>query len=81
MRWVAAAPASLDWACWDDDCVLFHRPSGKTHFINAPTAQLLRVLQSSPLTFDEICAQVHLDAADTRELLSRLDELGLVQET
>jgi PqqD family protein of HPr-rel-A system len=81
MRWVAAAPASLDWACWGDDCVLFHQPSGKTHFINAPTAQLLRALQASPLTLDEICARVELDEADAHELLWRLDELGLVQET
>jgi PqqD family protein of HPr-rel-A system len=85
--WQAADPASLDWASWDDGQALFHIPSGKTHFVNVQTVQLLDTLRV-PRNLDEIIALLWSDVppedidalrAETFDLLLRLAELGLVR--
>lgn len=75
------------WAQWDDDFIAFHRPSGRTHLLNAASEVLLtRILLESKTTTaivreltsddhgaleDELVAEIHV-------LLIHLEELGLV---
>lgn len=86
-RFVSVPPADLVCARWDDQCVLFHRSSGRTHFVNESTLMLLdRVLREprdiasateelarlSNLPLDErVRSHVH-------ELMLRLDDIGLL---
>lgn len=76
------------WADWDDLAVLFHRPSGKTHFVNAATAFLLEQFSDAPLTV-EAAARALADAqgrgvddelgASVADTVQRLLELGLIE--
>ncbi len=50
--WLRAEGAQCLWADWDDLAVLYHRPSGKTHFINAATAFLLEQFNAAPAPLD-----------------------------
>jgi PqqD family protein of HPr-rel-A system len=78
----------LDWALWDDGQALFHIPSGKTHFVNADTVQLLNDILRVPRNLDEIVSQMWSDVPpaeleehrdEALDLLLRLAELGLVR--
>jgi PqqD family protein of HPr-rel-A system len=86
-RWIAADPASLLWAEWDGQYVLFHRPAGRTHVVNDATWLLLSEVLREPHDL----ATTTLDFARARELpldedlrtyvaglLLHLEELGLV---
>jgi PqqD family protein of HPr-rel-A system len=88
LRWKVTAPTLLCWTQFGDKWAVYHRPSGKTHFINAATARLLRELLLCPLTVDEILPALLAAASPTEqeeilgttgELLLRLEELGLVE--
>jgi PqqD family protein of HPr-rel-A system len=87
LRWQAAALADLCWAQFGDQWAVYHRPSGKTHFVNAATARLLRELLTRPHTVNEVLPELLAAASPTEhaeirvtagELLLRLEELGLV---
>jgi PqqD family protein of HPr-rel-A system len=87
-RWRAADPETLDWVSWNGEFVLFHRRSGKTHFVNGATASLLRDILREPCDLDAIVARLAPGAsgdeyaeirAATLEQLWRLEELGLVE--
>jgi PqqD family protein of HPr-rel-A system len=88
LRWRSVAPDTLDWVEWDGEFVVFHEPSGKTHFLNAATARLLRELLGEPQYIGQVVAALSAgqDEADqqtiretTEEMLLRLEDLGLVQ--
>lgn len=75
-------------AQWDEQVVVFHRPSGLTHFINASTSQLLADLSASPCDTDSLVDRFVADpntqaSPDVRDqiltLLFRLEELGLIE--
>lgn len=71
-RWKAAPAEHYSWATWPDGEVLYHRPSGKTHFLNASGADLLRQLLAAP--------GQSFEADDAlRGLLLRMESLGLVE--
>lgn len=85
--WRCADPAHCIWADWDDLGVIYHRASGKTHFINAATAFLLEELAARPLTVDaaaQALAAAQESAlsdefrAEVEGTLLRLEELGLI---
>jgi PqqD family protein of HPr-rel-A system len=87
-RYRAAPTESCLWADCQGDWVLFHRPSGKTHFLNAGTALLLREVLRTPLHAGAAAAELarlqggSLDArfqSHVADLLRRLEELGLVE--
>ncbi len=86
-RWKSADAVDCLWAGWDGNFVLFHRPSGRTHFVNAATALLLQRVLASPR--DAASASLELTAAQhaghspeflrhVEDLLVRLEDLGLV---
>ncbi|MEZ5532039.1 MAG: HPr-rel-A system PqqD family peptide chaperone [Steroidobacteraceae bacterium] len=87
MCWRAESAQCL-WTDWDDLAVLYHRPSGKTHFINAPTAFLLEQFSAAPSTLDAVAralaeAQGRAIDDELREgvagMAQRLEELGLIE--
>jgi PqqD family protein of HPr-rel-A system len=74
------------WAEFGVDVVVYHRPSGKTHFLNAATALLLKdvlVQPKSSLEAAEELADLQASAADSnflvavRASLEHLEHLGL----
>ena len=87
-RWFAAAVSDLLWVESGDEFILFHRPSGKTHFVNRAAFllldQVLREPRDLARAIDELAlaqdAPVIDDfAQDVAALIGRLDELGLVE--
>ena len=89
MLWRASKTDDLVWAAYEDDeHVVFHRPSGKTHFVNAVTATLLKVVLSSPTSASAAVQQladaqgVAVEgefAAAVNKSLHHLEYLGLVE--
>jgi PqqD family protein of HPr-rel-A system len=88
LRWRAAPPEHLTWAEFSGDFLVYHRPSGKTHLVNATAASLLQQVLVEPLSLEEATGRLAqaLDApADAEllthvaDLLARLDEIGLVE--
>jgi PqqD family protein of HPr-rel-A system len=88
--WKVVAQSQLCWAEWGDS-VLYHRPSGKTHFLNTASTLLLSRLLLEPKTLDAITEAIaplradpdpteHADLQDyVEDLLLRFEELGLVE--
>lgn len=87
-RWRVVDPDCFAWADWPDQHVLYHRPSGMTHFLNASSALLLREVLVEPQGAPEaaeVLASI-LGAECTGELIEsvatslfRFEELGLVE--
>jgi PqqD family protein of HPr-rel-A system len=87
--WLASKSDDLIWAAYEeDDPIVFHRPSGKTHLLNVATALLLKRVLTSPLSTMEAVRRlaelqgVALDdefESAVTESLHRLDHLGLVE--
>lgn len=88
VHWRAVPGVELHFAQWGEDVVLFHAPSGLTHFVNVATAILLREVLAGPRSLDAAArdlaaaenAQVdeHF-VAQVAELIQRLEALGLVK--
>lgn len=73
------------WADWGEDCVLYHRRSGQTHFLNRSSATLLQRVLLEPVGV-EAASRALDEAQATPELLNhltgvllRFEELGLVE--
>jgi PqqD family protein of HPr-rel-A system len=87
-RWVAAPAADLRWCSWDGACAVYHRPSGKTHFVNDATRRLLEDVLAMPLPAADVAGKLAREQGveDTEEfrahvwgLLVRLEELALIE--
>ena len=87
-RWRARSSDEIVWACFDEDYVAFHRPSGKTHFLNSASYRLICEILIEPRDFDAIIGEFISDefngdlaayAAQMRTMLDHLDNLGLVE--
>jgi PqqD family protein of HPr-rel-A system len=87
-RWVAADPDDLTWVHWPDGAAVFHRPSGKTHFLNPASVLLLDQLARRSLTSREAglwLAQHQRAQADAgylvqvQSILFRFGQLGLAK--
>ena len=80
---------TLVWRVWDPgECVAYHCVAGETHLLNAVTAAVLRVLERSTLSLDELCDTIAGefgvdDPAEYRaslaQLLTHLDALGMIR--
>lgn len=85
-RWRAAGHEAVRWERLGDDYVAYHRPSGKTHFLNGASRVLLCEILTEPKPLAQIGREFAAGAEDlpgdfTAELLamlSRFEQLGLV---
>jgi PqqD family protein of HPr-rel-A system len=85
--WRARPADEVVWLALDADYVLYHRGSGKTHFLNAASKHLLRDVLTAPKTAAEaaealarhegVAAEPALLAVVTKTL-EQLDHLGLI---
>ncbi|NLD69005.1 MAG: HPr-rel-A system PqqD family peptide chaperone [Limnobacter sp.] len=89
MRWRSAPDDEFLWAEWDREFVVFHRPSGQTHFVNAASAALLREILLEPMDALDASRALAAQSPDATDpdadfaryvfgLLVRFEELGLV---
>ncbi len=88
-RWHVPPDAELHWRSWDEqEHLVYHAQSGDTHYLNPVAAEVLRYLQGSSATADELTRQlagtigVEADNAlldQIEQLLGQLDELGLIE--
>ena len=76
------------WVSFDDDFVVYHRPSGKTHFLNEASKILLTELLADakdlPSILDAFAvedSEEHSEeyAHQMKGMLARLEDLGLIQ--
>lgn len=89
-HWRAAPVGDIRWVEWDGDYIAFHRPSGKTHLLNATSELLLTHILGEPRTIAEIIdalgdppdgIQEAEYVGDMLVLLDRFEQLGLVERT
>jgi len=85
-RWQAADSRAIAWLDYGDDFVAYHRPSGKTHFLNAAGYLLLADVLRHPRSLHEIIEALVGDSAgktppidELEATLERFRELGLVE--
>lgn len=93
-RWRACEPGAIVWVCWDDDFVAYHRPSGKTHFLNTSSHYLLSDLLLEPRDAEAVRRAFEAPAANTdgntdddsddlqrevESLLDHFEQLGLIE--
>jgi PqqD family protein of HPr-rel-A system len=80
----------LLWVHFDDGAAVYHRPSGKTHFLNLPAVRLLeRLCAGAMATHDAIAtigngagrASASEDALEVAQILAHLEHLGLIRRT
>jgi PqqD family protein of HPr-rel-A system len=86
--WQGPDADAISWAQWGDDFVAYHRPSGRTHFLNTASHYLIAELLASPADIDAIASafapptasddrQAHLE--EISAMLEWLDQLGLIR--
>ena len=82
--------ADCVWANYDNDYVIFHRPSGKTHFLNSAGYRLLTEILERPAVTASIAASLAgtsaeetgpLNVDEVHEMLVRFEYLGLVDRS
>ena len=87
-KWVTGRSDHNLWYDCEDAVVLYHRPSGRTHFLNASSKTLLTEILASPRDLASIVAELGLhettvsdDSAheEVAGLLIRFEHLGLVE--
>lgn len=85
--WRASPVDDTAWVQFDDEYVAYHRPSGKTHFLNAATHRLLTDLLVEPARLATVAAAFAAGSSaspvgdvekELRATLSHLESLGLV---
>ncbi len=91
-EWCAVDPESMVWADWGRDQVVYHRPSGRTHFLNDVSRRLIldvlppagepgrdagSVAAALDLPDDDLDAAAIVE--EIRDLLMHLEALGLVE--
>lgn len=88
VRWRSAAPGDTAWVGWGHDHIAYHRPSGKTHFLNASSKRLITELLCEPTDLASIVEAFGVVEGDSEwqaqtdemhSMLDRLEQLGLVE--
>lgn len=80
-RWRAAPAEHVVWTSWDDDYVAYHRPSGKTHFLNASSHYLLTELLREPRDVQAVAdAFGDSSLAEVAAMLEHFEHLGLIED-
>jgi PqqD family protein of HPr-rel-A system len=76
------------WKQWDDGTVVFNALSGSTHLLNPTAAIVLKALEEKPANATDLAqylaSKIQVDSdqeliAHVENLLSNLDELGLIE--
>lgn len=89
VKWCATAPDDIVWTGWNDEWVAFHRPSGRTHFLNAASKRLISEILLEPLDLPGILDefgrvqdrnQQQLQSEEMFSMLERFDHLGLIDK-
>ena len=87
LRWRSCSQGSLVWRTWGAESVVYHRPSGKTHFVNESSRWLMTDVLREPKSVEDIVAVFAPAGADPDSnelhaevgaLLARLEYLGLI---
>jgi PqqD family protein of HPr-rel-A system len=87
--WISNA-ADCVWANYHDSYVVFHRPSGKTHFLNAAGYRLLTEILDRPGGTASVAAELtvagaeepsRLNVDEVHAMLVRFEYLGLVDRS
>ncbi|MEX2216151.1 MAG: HPr-rel-A system PqqD family peptide chaperone [Phycisphaeraceae bacterium] len=87
-KWTVRPQADLRWRCWDGEYVVFHPPSGDTHFLNPIAGEVLRylehraggVVELSHHLSDTFELPADEDLANqVRHCLAQFRELGLIE--
>jgi PqqD family protein of HPr-rel-A system len=76
-KWRVPEDWQLEWRQWGSLHVVFNPASGDTHLLNAASASVLRSLERNASTVEALEARTP-DSSDVSELVSELDELGLI---
>lgn len=56
--WLANRFSSLCIEEWDGEFTVFQPASGKTHFLNEMGLKILKLLEQSPATLQDLCQQL-----------------------
>jgi PqqD family protein of HPr-rel-A system len=87
-KWGVISPDDIIWTGTGDDWIAYHRPSGKTHFLNAASRLLITDLLAEPAGLPELLEAFGIPAgrddatsevAVMRSLLDRLVDTGLIE--
>ena len=88
-RWRAVSPGQIAWARWNDQFAVYHRPSGKTHFLNAASVLLIEHILLEPGDVETAARMLsqhtegaYCDAAYVRHVadtIRRLEQIGLLE--
>ncbi len=90
IKWRSRSSAEIDWFDVPPDFIAFHRPSGKTHFLNAASKVLLTELLTLPRDIGEILEvfpsdedddEAHRHIIGMQKLLAHLEALGLIERS
>lgn len=74
--------------CWEGDYVVYNPLSGNTHFLDIMSGEVLKAIVGGRNTLPQLCAHMaefldvandDLTAESVREILTALDELGLIE--
>ena len=85
---VSCPKDDIVWVSFGEDFVVFHRPSGKTHFLNEASKFLLTELLLDARDFPSILEAFASDDSEDhseeyvrqmKSMLARLEDLGLVR--
>lgn len=80
--WRVIDAGQLRFRFWDDECVVYHVPSGDTHLLDRASGEALKLLEEHPSGTAELARRVaqRLELPDDELLAARigrvLEELG-----
>ena len=87
--WHSVSSHLILWAELDADFAAYHRPSGRTHFLNSASHRLLTLILTEPRNVEAVVRELYdystdqeCDAEALRQatqMLLRLEHLGLVE--
>ncbi|MDC8446705.1 MAG: HPr-rel-A system PqqD family peptide chaperone [Nitrosomonas sp.] len=89
MRWLSDNFHTLLVADWDEEYTVFQPDSGKTHFFNQMSMEMLSFLSRRPVSIEEICDYLSRQSGQTpdenfqdniEKILYHFNALGLVKK-
>ena len=88
-HWKSVPATDIAWVGWDGSYAGYHRPSGRTHFLNGSSYSLvtdfLRSAQDLDSVLDSIASGQEPQARESLrhevlELLEQLEHVGLIEK-